>query len=64
MRITTYDTDLHFMFSNHDQYLENKFAYNGAGVAVMFSKFIVMRENQVCVQLGHRFLWVALKRDL
>ena len=36
---------LHFMFSNHDQYLKNTFENNGAGVAVMFSKFIVMKDN-------------------
>lgn len=36
---------LHFMFSNHDEYLDNKFESNGAGVAVMFSKFIQMRQN-------------------
>ncbi|WP_282773927.1 nitrous oxide reductase family maturation protein NosD [Phaeodactylibacter xiamenensis] len=36
---------LHFMFSNHDEYHHNRFADNGAGVAVMFSKFIDMWEN-------------------
>jgi len=36
---------LHFMFSNHDKYLHNTFKNNGAGVAVMFSRFIVMNEN-------------------
>lgn len=36
---------LHFMFSNHDTYTENLFENNGAGVAVMFSKFIKMRDN-------------------
>jgi len=36
---------LHFMFSNHDQYFGNTFRNNGAGVAVMFSKFIDMRDN-------------------
>lgn len=33
------------MFSNHDVYENNIFAKNGAGVAVMFSKFIDMRNN-------------------
>ncbi|MFT6868147.1 MAG: nitrous oxidase accessory protein [Cyclobacteriaceae bacterium] len=37
---------LHFMFSNNDQYLDNTFRDNGAGVAVMFSKFIVMKSNR------------------
>ena len=36
---------LHFMFSNHDEYTKNKFESNGAGVAVMFSKWIVMSHN-------------------
>lgn len=36
---------LHFMFSNHDVYENNVFENNGAGVAVMFSKFIDMRYN-------------------
>jgi nitrous oxidase accessory protein len=36
---------LHFMFSNDDDYLGNKFRRNGAGVAVMFSKNINMTNN-------------------
>jgi nitrous oxidase accessory protein len=36
---------LHFMFSDHNSYVGNIFQNNGAGVAVMFSKFIEMREN-------------------
>ncbi len=36
---------LHFMFSNHDIYTQNTFENNGAGVAVMFSKFITMKNN-------------------
>ncbi|WPP48006.1 nitrous oxide reductase family maturation protein NosD [Catalinimonas niigatensis] len=36
---------LHFMFSNHDNYLGNIFRNNGAGVAVMFSKQINMQHN-------------------
>lgn len=36
---------LHFMFSNHDLYLKNTFRDNGAGVAVMFSRFITMNDN-------------------
>jgi len=36
---------LHFMFSNDDKYENNTFEKNGAGVAVMFSKFIYMRNN-------------------
>lgn len=36
---------LHFMFSNNDLYTDNTFQENGAGVAVMFSKFIHMERN-------------------
>ena len=36
---------LHFMFSNHDDYIGNTFRDNGAGVAVMFSRFITMDNN-------------------
>jgi nitrous oxidase accessory protein len=36
---------LHFMFSNHDDYIGNIFRNNGAGVAVMFSNHIIMKEN-------------------
>lgn len=36
---------LHFMFSNKNEYKGNEFYKNGAGVAVMFSKFIVMKGN-------------------
>jgi len=36
---------LHFMFSNEDNYIGNTFRDNGAGVAVMFSKQIIMDSN-------------------
>tara|TARA_R110002020_G_scaffold135568_2_gene302749 strand:- start:5479 stop:6729 length:1251 start_codon:yes stop_codon:yes gene_type:complete len=36
---------LHFMFSDNDVYTHNTFENNGAGVAVMFSKFIIMKDN-------------------
>lgn len=36
---------LHFMFSNHDEYTGNTFDHNGAGVAVMFSRYISMKGN-------------------
>lgn len=36
---------LHFMFSHNDTYLNNIFRSNGAGVAVMYSKKVTMREN-------------------
>jgi nitrous oxidase accessory protein len=36
---------LHFMFSDNNKYISNTFEKNGAGVAVMFSKHIEMKEN-------------------
>lgn len=36
---------LHFMFSNDDSYLNNRFSNNGAGVAVMFTKHVKMYDN-------------------
>lgn len=36
---------LHFMFSNHDDYIGNTFKNNGTGVAVMFSDHINMKKN-------------------
>lgn len=37
---------LHFMFSNDDVYQHNIFSNNGAGVAVMYSKKVIMKQNQ------------------
>ncbi|MBX3163016.1 MAG: nitrous oxide reductase family maturation protein NosD [Bacteroidetes bacterium] len=36
---------LHFMFSNNDAYFTNYFKNNGAGVAVMFTKHVIMVNN-------------------
>ena len=36
---------LHFMFSNDDEYIGNTFENNGTGVAVMFSRRILMENN-------------------
>jgi nitrous oxidase accessory protein len=35
---------LHFMFSNNDAYIGNEFRNNGAGVAVMFTRKVTMKE--------------------
>jgi len=37
---------LHFMFSHRDSYTHNLFHDNGAGVAVMFTKEVVMTDNR------------------
>lgn len=52
---------LHFMFSNQDKYLNNVFEENGAGVAVMFSKFIEMKENRFIKNWGAASYGLLLK---
>ncbi len=36
---------LHFMFSHDNSYIQNTFKYNGAGVAVMYTRNVLMKEN-------------------
>lgn len=36
---------IHFMFSNHDSYINNIFKQNGSGNAVMFSNHVIMIRN-------------------
>lgn len=52
---------LHFMFSNHDEYHHNTFKNNGAGVAVMFSKFINMYRNKFIYNWGTASYGLLLK---
>ncbi len=52
---------LHFMFSNYDSYSCNEFRDNGAGVAVMFSKFIDMKENNFFQNWGRSSYGLLLK---
>ncbi|MCR9253174.1 MAG: nitrous oxide reductase family maturation protein NosD [bacterium] len=52
---------LHFMFSNQDTYLNNTFESNGAGVAVMFSKFITMKKNRFLQNWGTSSYGLLLK---
>ena len=49
------------MFSNNDEYLQNTFEDNGAGVAVMFSKFIVMKNNRFARNWGTASYGLLLK---
>ncbi|HHM01519.1 MAG TPA: nitrous oxide reductase family maturation protein NosD, partial [Caldithrix abyssi] len=55
---------LHFMFSNDDRYLQNRFENNGAGVAVMFSKRIDMRQNEFALNWGSASYGLLLKEIL
>ncbi len=52
---------LHFMFSNHDTYIDNTFESNGAGVAVMFSKWIRMEDNRFINNWGTASYGLLLK---
>lgn len=52
---------LHFMFSNDDQYFENKFISNGVGVAVMFSRRINMIDNLFANNWGQASYGLLLK---
>lgn len=52
---------LHFMFSNHDEYRSNTFEKNGAGVAVMFSKWIKMKDNRFIQNWGTASYGLLLK---
>lgn len=52
---------LHFMFSNQNEYHYNTFTNNGAGVAVMFSKFIKMTHNKFSKNWGTASYGLLLK---
>ncbi|NOQ91915.1 MAG: nitrous oxide reductase family maturation protein NosD [Flavobacteriaceae bacterium] len=52
---------LHFMFSNENEYFDNVFTKNGAGVAVMFSKFIKMHNNKFLENWGSASYGLLLK---
>ena len=52
---------LHFMFSNNNEYHNNIFTNNGAGVAVMFSKFIKMTGNTFTKNWGTASYGLLLK---
>ncbi|GIL18550.1 MAG: hypothetical protein BroJett040_23010 [Oligoflexia bacterium] len=52
---------LHFMFSNNNEYRKNRFTHNGAGVAVMYSKKIMMQENEFSDSWGPSAFGLLLK---
>ena len=52
---------LHFMFSDHNSYIKNLFENNGAGVAVMYSKFIEMERNHFRKNWGSASYGLLLK---
>lgn len=52
---------LHFMFSNDNSYILNKFSNNGAGVAVMFSHGVKMIANEFSRNWGGAAYGLLLK---
>lgn len=52
---------LHFMFSHNDTYIRNTFRHNGAGVAVMYSKHVVMVSNNFEEHWGDASYGILLK---
>ncbi len=52
---------LHFMFSNHDNYIGNTFRSNGTGVAVMYSHHVRMEGNTFQKNWGASSYAILLK---
>lgn len=52
---------LHFMFSHNDSYFTNVFRNNGAGVAVMYSRNVVMMNNVFDMNWGDAAYGMLLK---
>lgn len=52
---------LHFMFSHNDEYTQNTFRENGAGVAVMYSRQVRMTENHFEQNWGSAAYGILLK---
>ncbi len=52
---------LHFMFSSHNQYYNNVFRDNGAGVAVMYSHHVTMHRNRFSDNWGNAAYGILMK---
>jgi Nitrous oxidase accessory protein len=52
---------LHFMFSHNDRYCQNTFRNNGAGVAVMYSRQVMMYQNRFMENWGSAAYGILLK---
>ncbi len=52
---------LHFMFSHDNSYIRNTFKNNGAGVAVMYTKNVLMKENRFEENWGASAYGILLK---
>lgn len=52
---------LHFMFSDSCKYSQNKFIQNGAGVAVMYTRNVIMEKNEFLRNWGGASYGILLK---
>lgn len=52
---------LHFMFAHDNSYIRNTFRQNGAGVAVMYTKNVLMKENRFEENWGASAYGILLK---
>lgn len=52
---------LHFMFSHNNSYTKNIFSNNGAGVAVMYSRGVIMQDNEFVHNWGDAAYGLLLK---
>lgn len=52
---------LHFMFSHNNQYIKNTFKNNGAGVAVMYTTNVLMKDNVFIDNWGESSYGLLLK---
>ncbi|GAA0879841.1 right-handed parallel beta-helix repeat-containing protein [Algoriphagus jejuensis] len=52
---------LHFMFAHDNSYIRNTFRNNGAGVAVMYTKNVLMKENRFEENWGPSSYGILLK---
>lgn len=52
---------LHFMFSHDNSYIRNTFRKNGAGVAVMYTKNVLMKDNRFEENWGASAYGILLK---
>lgn len=52
---------MHFMFAHDNVFVKNKFTHNGAGVAVMYSKRVTMKNNLFSFNWGNAAYGLLLK---
>jgi nitrous oxidase accessory protein len=55
---------MHFMYSDDCEYVRNTFRHNGSGVAVMYTKHVVMRDNRFEDNWGSAAYGLLLKEIL